>query len=209
MSAQPVREGAADQLEARLLELDGVRSVDLGGYPATLVVRCEAEGASALAAQAVREVVQRESGSEPEVKIEITGPSPRTKRARFESIEVSYPQPGTVKAVAKLGWQREIFTGEAEGEASAAGELRACASATARAIEQFAGGSVSFTLVGAKEVHVFDHDLVAVLLHAVELPEHRLIGTSIISVDRKRAAALAVLNATNRAVGNFVDSGGD
>lgn len=207
MSAQPLREGAADQLESRLLELEGVRSVDLSGYPATLVVRCEGEGVFALAARAVRDRVQEESGADAEVKIEIAGPAPRTKRARFESMDVSYPQPGTVRAVAKLGWQRETYTGEAEGEASVAGELRACATATARAIEQFAGGGVTFTLVGAKEVHVFDHDLVAVLLHAVELPDHRLIGTSIISVDHRRAAALAVLNATNRAVGNFVDAG--
>ena len=123
------------------------------------------------------------------------------RRARFESIEISHPEPGTVRAHAALSWHRERFTAEAEGEASAAGELRACAVATMRAIEQFAGGEVTFNLIGAKEVHVFDHDIVVVLIQSQELPEHRLIGTSVIVDSRNRSAALAVLSATNRAVG--------
>ncbi|HUE95982.1 MAG TPA: hypothetical protein VMN39_04955 [Longimicrobiaceae bacterium] len=182
--------------------------MDLDGHPDRVIVQYDAEGVRALAVEAIRELVRAETGAEPEVEIEFAAPSTRAKRVRFDSIEVSQPQPGVVKAVAKLSWQREHYVAEAEGEASAVGELRACAAATMRAVERFAGGKVSFSLIGVKEFHVFDHDLVAVLLHAAELPDYRMIGTSIITEDRNRAAALAVLSATNRAVGNFLEAGG-
>ncbi|MEX2570276.1 MAG: hypothetical protein WD737_03155 [Gemmatimonadota bacterium] len=125
------------------------------------------------------------------------------QRARFESIRVITPEPGRVSAEVVLEWNRERFTGKGEGETSVVGSLRASASAAMSALELALGGEGDFSLVGVKELHVFDHDLVAVLLLSQRLPERRLIGISVIGDDRHRAAALAVLNATNRAVGTL------
>ena len=206
MTVQPHGAAATDKLRQRLATISGVRTVDLSDYPDRVAIKCEMEGARGLTADAVRRIVREETGAEPEVQVDFTAAGSRAKRARFESIALSQPQAGMIKATATLEWQHQKVTGECEGEPSLAGELRACAIATMRAVEKVAEGKVSFTLIGAKEVHVFDHDLVAVLIQSPELPDHRMIGTSIISEDRRRSAALAVLSATNRAVGNYIEA---
>lgn len=206
MTVESQNADVANKLRQRLAAISGVRAVDLSGYPDRVAIKCEMEGARSLTAEAVKRIVREETGAEPEVQVDFTALGSRAKRARFESITVSQPQAGVVKAIATLEWQRQKVTGECEGEPSLAGELRACAIATMRAVEQVADRKVSFTLIGAKEVHVFDHDLVAVLIQSPELPDHRMIGTSIISEDRRRSAALAVLSATNRAVGNYIEA---
>lgn len=206
MSVQPHGPAVTEKLRQRLAPISGVLAVDLSAYPDRVAIECEMEGVRGLTADAVRKIVREETGAEPEVQVDFTTADSRPKRARFESIAVSQPEAGVVRAIATLEWQRKKVTGECDGEPSRAGELRACALATMRAVEKVADGKVSFTLIGAKEVHVFDHDLVAVLIQSPELPEHRMIGTSIISEDRRRSAALAVLSATNRAVGNFIEA---
>lgn len=206
MTAQPHGPAVTDKLRQRLPTISGVRAVDLSGYPDRIAITCDLEGVRGLTAEAVRRIVSEETGAEPEVEVDFSAAGSRAKRARFESIAVSQPQAGVIRAIATLEWQRQKVTGESEGEPSLAGELRACAIATMRAVEKVAEDKVSFTLIGAKEVHVFDHDLVAVLIQSPELPDHRMIGTSIISEDRRRSAALAVLSATNRAIGNFIEA---
>ena len=205
MSAEAGRDTVSEQIRAKLAQMRGVENVDFSAYPDSLVVYCDSDGARMVAEESLRELVRQAAGHEPQVRVEISGPGTRSRRARFETIEVTAPQPGQVRARVVLEWQRKRFEGVSEGENSIAGELRACATATVRAVEKVAEGKVTFTLIGAKEVHVFDHDLVAVLLQSPELPDYRLIGTSIIAEDRRRSAALAALSATNRAVGNLVD----
>jgi hypothetical protein len=209
MSIEEVREDAPERLQSTLQDLPGVGSVDLSGYPDRVVVRFEGAGIREFVAESVRETIAAEVGVTPQVEVELqVPPTVRTHRARFESVEVRPTEPGRIRARVALEWQDERVVGEAEGESNPAGELRICAMATIRAVEKVAAGEVSFTLIGAKELHVFDHDLVAVLLHAPQLPASRLLGTSIIAEDRRRSAALAVLSATNRVVGSFVDPEG-
>ena len=96
------------------------------------------------------------------------------------------------------------FTGESEGVISQAGELRCCAAATVRALERVVQPRLGFELLGVKAVRAFDAVVVIVSLSArQETRASRLVGAYLAEDDPPRGAALAVLNATNRILGNF------
>lgn len=98
----------------------------------------------------------------------------------------------------------ERWIGRADGVASEAGELRCAAEATLRAIEQSVLGHASFDLLGVKAVRAFD--TVVLIVSVVSRGDgvtHRLVGSFLADHDIARGAAVAVLNATNRLLGNI------
>jgi hypothetical protein len=189
----------------------GVQEVDFDRYPDAVTLRCDVSGARALAIEAVNTILQSEAGVTAEVEVDLTESQPSHARRRviFDSLRVAAPEPGRISARAMLVWNDAVYDGQGYGEANPAGELRASAIATIRALESVLRDEATFNLVGVKELRVFDHDFVAVLLNSPRFPDRRLIGISIIGEDRTRAAALAVLNATNRAVGSITEEDTD
>ncbi len=134
-------------------------------------------------------------------------PEPRPeRRSRFDKIDVTHPERGRVAARVTLEWDGRSWEGHAEGVMNPAAELRVCAAAALRAVEGIVDQRANFSVIGVKEVRVFDHDLVVVLVHSPELTESRFIGMAMITEDRQRAAAMAALNATNRVVGRFIQT---
>src|SRR5438093_527255 len=102
------------------------------------------------------------------------------------------------------GGHGALGPGEAEGVISQAGELRCCADATVRALERVVHPKLGFELLGVKAVRAFDATVVIVSLSArQEARASRLVGAYLTEDDPPRGAALAVLNATNRILGNF------
>jgi hypothetical protein len=96
------------------------------------------------------------------------------------------------------------WAGRASGVASDAGELRCAAEATLRAIEESVSGQVTFDLLGVKAVRAFD--TVVLIVSVVSRGDgetHRLVGSFLADHDTARGAAVAVLNATNRLLGNI------
>lgn len=156
---------------------------------------------------AAREAV-RAAGLEPgglELEVAYRSAQPPARRARFAGVEVSRPDPATAAAEVSLEWAGERYTGRAEGEASSAGEMRTTGNATVKALEAVFADA-RFTLVGIKAIRIFDTDLVAVLLHSPDARGRGLIGASLVTESIHHAAALAVLNATNRVLGNFLST---
>jgi hypothetical protein len=206
------QEDLTRRIATRLGGLPGVKEVDVSRMPDGLRLRCDSASTRSLVAGAVESLLSAEMGVEPEVGVELIGapsqPAPGT-RARFISLDVHYRNSGQATATAVLEWNGDRHQGESAAEASPAGELRASAMATLGALEEVVGDTGVFNLIGVKELRVFDHDLVAVLLYSPRLPDRRMIGLSIITESRYRSAALAVLNATNRAVGSLGDPGFD
>jgi len=103
-----------------------------------------------------------------------------------------------------LTWQEtERFVGEAEGLASQAGELRCAAEATVIALTDAVKNSLKFEMLGVKAVRAFDATVVIVSLavHGDERAQ-RLVGSYLTDTDFARGAALSVLHATNRILGN-------
>ena len=130
-------------------------------------------------------------------------PNPSSERLRFAEFTLDRLTNGRCRARVGLTWKEsEQFTGESEGLASQAGELRCAAQACVSALAEAVDG-LSFELLGVKAVRAFDATVVIVSLAAHgEGSGHRVVGSYLTENDTARGAALAVLNATNRILGN-------
>src|SRR3954466_5979693 len=130
--------------------------------------------------------------------------TPLAERLRFAEFTLDRLPNGRCRARVGLTWRdSEQFTGEGEGLASQAGELRCSAQACVIALGQAVQGGLTFELLGVKAVRAFDATVVIVSLavHG-EGNGQRVVGSYLTDNDTPRAAALAVLNATNRILGN-------
>jgi hypothetical protein len=95
--------------------------------------------------------------------------------------------------------------GTSAGQSSATVDLRVAADAALRAIETFSDNSLEFELVGVKSVRAFDATVVIVSVNVRKGDGPRkLLGACLAEDDPVRGAAVAVLNATNRVLGNFI-----
>lgn len=115
-------------------------------------------------------------------------------------------QSGVCSAEVELEWVDGVkVTGKANGPSSPMGDLRVAAEATLKALEGFSKGAILFELSGVKALRAFDTNvvIVAVSLRQGEGPQ-RLMGSYLAERDPIRAAVYAVLNATNRLLGNFI-----
>lgn len=130
--------------------------------------------------------------------------TPLSERLRFAEFTLDRLPNGRCRARVGLTWKdSEQFTGEGEGLASQAGELRCSAQACVVALGQAVQGGMSFELLGVKAVRAFDATVVIVSLavHG-DGTTSRVVGSYLTETDTARGAALAVLNATNRILGN-------
>lgn len=133
-------------------------------------------------------------------------PDPKRERLRFSDFAFTRSRGGHVVAEVELEWAPGMkYRGRADGQSSPMGDLRIAADAAIRALTTFAKGELDFELIGIKTVRAFDANLiiVSVVLKDPENPA-RLLGAYLADGEMPRGAALAVLNATNRILGNFI-----
>ncbi len=127
------------------------------------------------------------------------------ERLRFEDFTFERLTNGRCRARVVLSWSDgRQFTGESEGVISQAGELRCSAEAVVRALERVVHPKLGFEVLGVKAVKAFDATVVIVSISArTETAVSRLVGSYLTETDPPQGAALAVLNATNRMLGNY------
>lgn len=133
-------------------------------------------------------------------------PGTPSERLKFSKFVLDRLPTGRCKARVVLSWQgEESFEGVCEGLTSPEGELRCSAQACVTALTEAVEGKVKFDLLGVKAVRAFDATVVIVSLatHGADT-RRRIVGSVLTEDDVARAAALAVLNATNRLMGNLV-----
>ena len=82
----------------------------------------------------------------------------------------------------------------------------ACAKAAIEAIESFSQGGLGLELMGVKLVRAFDANVIIVSATQRSARSTRLVGCYLADRDPVRGAALAVLNATNRVLGNYIST---
>ena len=130
--------------------------------------------------------------------------SANTERLRFQEFTFQRLPNGRCRAKVQLGRAgATLFSGQADGVTSPAGELRCSAEAAVNALDDAVQAEIEFELLGVKAVRAFDATVVIVSLSArQESKATRLVGTYLTETDPPRGAALAVLNATNRILGN-------
>lgn len=133
------------------------------------------------------------------------GATPRQERLRFVGLDFERLPSSRCRARVTLEWGAdERFEGTAQGLASEAGELRCVAQATLSAIEHAVSGRSTFDLLGVKAVRAFDAVVLIVSISVQEAAgSRRLVGSYLAGDDAPRGAAVAVLNATNRMLGNI------
>jgi hypothetical protein len=128
-----------------------------------------------------------------------------TERLKFSEFSLERLPTGRCRSKVMLTWMDvHEFVGEAEGLVSPAGELRCAAQACVLALTKAVKGEVKLELLGVKAVKAFDACVVVVSLSVPKETEgQRLVGCFLTEEENAaRGAALAVLNATNRIVGN-------
>jgi hypothetical protein len=140
-------------------------------------------------------------------KVHTSGPAAAlTERLRFQTFALDRLADGSCRARVLLSWNdgRE-FVGEAQGMSSQAGELRCSAEAAVLALQHAVQREVELDLLGVKAVRAFDATVVIVSLSVrSDGNSWRMVGSYLTETDPPRGAALAVLNATNRVLGNYV-----
>lgn len=130
----------------------------------------------------------------------------RRERLRFTGFSIERSPAGRVTCQVVLEWSAgETVTGRAEGQASPVGDCRLGAEAAILALESFTERAITFELVGVKVIRAFDANVVITsLIQKGDDGPERLLGCYLADGDMVRGAALAVLNATNRILANFV-----
>ena len=130
----------------------------------------------------------------------------KRERLRFSNFGFTRTPSGRCSAEVELEWVDGVrVVGRAEGQTSELGDLRIAAEAALRALESFSDQALVFELIGVKLLRAFDANVVIVSV-GVKRGEGpgKLLGCYLAERDIPRGAVLAVLNATNRVLGNFI-----
>lgn len=139
------------------------------------------------------------------------GRRPDRQRLRFEGSTRRTAPDGRCRITVRLEWCGRALEGEAEGLDTHHGRVRAAAEAALAAALAAAWRRVHLALLGVKSVRAFDGWVVVVRLNALlgERPL-KLLGAASCEeeVEVERAAALAVLDATNRVLEGEGPGGG-
>lgn len=209
METQAAAGGPPGALREALEALPGVRRVLIDGSPPRVLLVCDPPGGHPPVEAAAQALLRREGAPAAPLELQVSYlGAPRTRqRVRFLDLRCTRAASGQLSAVAVLEWNDRIHEGHAAGQGGPAGDLRVCAQATLQALGTVLDGAVGFHLVGVKSSRIFDDDMVAVLVYATDATDRRLVGTALVAEgDPCRAAALAVLNATNRTLGNYLST---
>lgn len=130
----------------------------------------------------------------------------RRERLRFSDFRFVRTPSGQCTAEVELEWVDGVrVVGRSSGQSSLMGDLRYAAEAALHAIESFSDRALQFELVGVKLLRAFDANvvIVSVLVKRGDGP-NKLLGAYLAETDPVRGAVVAVLNATNRVLGNFI-----
>jgi hypothetical protein len=135
------------------------------------------------------------------------------QRERVKLVQAQLAHGADTRAHAEIAleWRAVEYRGKADAHGRGTIDLRVCAEATLDALHKLLGGRMSFRLIGVKSVKAFDDSVAIVALGVVD-PEtggdRRLIGTAPSTEGGvPQGVARAVLNATNRVLGNFLSTG--
>jgi hypothetical protein len=129
----------------------------------------------------------------------VTAKMPRVPRRllRFEDVEIREDANECVSCRVTLGAQADrVYVGEGSSVVLGSAPMTAAARATVHAIQGYT--DERFTLESINKASVDGRDLIVAIVGIANRPAQELTGAVVIHGDEARAAALAVLDATNR-----------
>lgn len=129
----------------------------------------------------------------------------RRERLKFANFSFARTPAGQCTAEVSLEWEGVLYVGRAIGQSSPLGDFRVAAEAALHALADFGKGALQFELLGVKHLRAFDENLIIVSVSMREgVKLTRLVGCYLAESDTRRGAAMAVLSATNRVLGNYI-----
>lgn len=198
-----VQRDVAD-LQHRLEQVDGVERVLVGpsATEAWLLLRRDADAATVL--QAAREVVSDDGVDV--LPLYRAAPNDRS-RVRFVGLERHSESEQRVGFTVRLEWSGAEYAAHVSGDHSLPIEIRTAAAAALDAVNALLPEDARVRLAGVKQVRAFDAELIVVSLYRPGTPPRYFVGAVVAGDDPRRAAALGVLNALNRILGNYLTLG--
>jgi hypothetical protein len=183
----------------RLSAVQGIEQVfiDVDSNAACLVLRADVDPREVEAAAA-------EAAGDLQVSVLYRPERRDRQRVRFMELERNTQPDQQIAYTVTLEWAGTEYTGSAAGEKGDAVELRTSASAALTAIAALVPHDVKVRLAGVKLVRAFDAELCVVSLYRPDDQPHNLVGAVVAGDDPRRAAAIAVLSALNRLLGNYL-----
>ena len=130
----------------------------------------------------------------------------KRERLRFTNFVFTRTPAGLCTAEVELEWVEGVrVVGKATGQSSPVSDLRVAAEAALDAIERFSDGALQLDLLGVKALRAFDANIIIVSVEVKrgEGPT-RLLGSHLAEKDPVQSSVVAVLNATNRILGNYI-----
>jgi hypothetical protein len=193
----------AQVLRAKLETLEGIERIVIDESTNSVLLQCLPDSnSSALQVQIDQAIAS--AGIEPgSVNVQLLTDLAARKRIKFSGAD-RIVEGGSVRIRIKLEWNGETTVGEAVGESGDLIELRTSAAAALNALERVLDEDLHIKLVGVKQVKAFDAELMVVALYRTGDQPQRLVGSVSAAGDPRRAAAVAVLNALNRILGNYL-----
>jgi hypothetical protein len=192
-------------LEAGIMELDGVLHAALDSRTNDLwVVRDQTYDVGPIEL-AVRARIAS-LGHDPTglaVRLTLPAASGPRRRVRFVGVDRAEDH-GRVSITVRLEWNEQVVSGSAVGERGHALELKTTAQAALQALQKLSPQDLQVRIIGIKLIHAFDSDLMVASLLRDDGGIQRLVGAVVVNEDPKDAAAMAVLSALNRTLGNFL-----
>lgn len=203
----PLDDEARHAVRSRIEQVDRVRRVLVDEDEPVLWVVCDADADAVQIDAAAREALARVGVNRHALRVETLsrGTGGVRRRARFETVDRRDEPNGGVSVRVTLEWRGELFTGESTSEVGGGlVELRTGATAAIAALESLIGRSLELRLIGVKNIRAFDRDFMVVsLVRSGESTGH-FVGSVLVSGDPLTAAVLAVLDAVNRMLGNYL-----
>lgn len=205
MNAPALPMDVAEELRTELETIPGVRRAVIDGPPLVIHLVCHRDDTVPVELLARAALVRHgEEAARAELHVSYLASPEPPRRVRFVRAHLANPTAGRAKASVVLEWEGRVYESGAEGESGAAIELRLAALAALRTVEAVIRGGLRFQLLGVKTVRAFDSDLVVATVAIQDAPGRPLLGAVIADGDTARGATLAVLNATNRVLGNYL-----
>ncbi len=127
-------------------------------------------------------------------------------RIGFKEFKLEKLPENRCQARVVLAWpDGSEFTGTAQDEDSESGRLRCAVEATVRTVERSVRGEMALRVQGVRTIEESNVNIVVTLLSSELLGETRpLVGSCLVREAPERSAALSVLKATNRLLGNVI-----
>lgn len=193
----------AQVLRARLEALEGITSAVIDEATLTVLIRCEGDCSPAVLGPQIDDVLKGAGLDPKDATVNLLTDLAARRRVKFAGAE-RLVEHNKVRIRIRLEWNGETFYGDALGENGELIELRTSAAAALSALESVMGEQLGVRLVGVKQVKAFDSELMVVAMYRSGGSPQRLVGSVAVGDDPRRAAAVAVLNALNRILGNYL-----